>query len=153
VIGIGNPDRGDDSAGRLVARALRHIAPPCVTILEHDGDAGSLLGLLRPGDAVWLADAACSGAPPGTLRRLDCGAGDSPPPSATASSHGMGVAEAIALAGALGSLPQHCVLYAIEGRDFAAGVAPSLAVTDAAARAAARIAAEVLADGSSLSIT
>jgi hydrogenase maturation protease len=131
----------------LVAQALRRIAPPCVTILEHDGDAGSLLALFQPGDSVWLADAACSGAPPGTLRRLDCAAGDTPPPSATASSHGMGVAEAIALAAALGSLPHHCVLYAIEGHDFDPGASPSLAVVDAAARAAARIATEALAEG------
>jgi hydrogenase maturation protease len=117
-----------------------------VAILEHDGDAGSLLALLRPGDSVWLADAACSGAPPGTLCRLDCGAGDTPPPSPTASSHGMGVAEAIALAGALGSLLHRCVLYAIEGRNFAPGTPPSRAVADAAARAATRIVTEVLAE-------
>lgn len=144
VIGLGNPDRGDDKAGRLVTRLLRDLAPPDVAILEQDGDAGSLLPLLHAEDTVWLVDAACSGAPPGTIHRLDCAAGHLPPPAATTSSHGLGVAEAIALARALGSLPSRCVLYAIEGSAFDPGQAISAPAEKAARAVARRIAAELV---------
>ena len=145
MIGLGNPSRGDDIAGRLVARLLREMRPTDVTVAELDGDAASLVAALCAGDAVWLADAACAGHPAGTIYRLDCAAGDAPPPSSSASSHGLGVAEALALARALGSLPRQCVLYAIEGGDFTPGAAPSTAVVTAARAVAARIAGELAA--------
>ena len=144
VIGLGNPVRGDDIAGRLVARLLREMRPAGVTVAELDGDAASLVPVLRAEDAVWLVDAARAGRPAGTIYRLDCAAGDALPPSASASSHGLGVAEALALARALGSLPRRCVLYAIEGGDFTPGAAPAAAVSAAARAVAARIAGELV---------
>lgn len=143
VFGLGNPARGDDSAGRLVARLLREALPGDVVLVEQDGDAASLVPLLRADDAVWLVDACCSGAPAGTIRRLDCAAGDVPPPASSASSHGLGVAEAVALARALGSLPRPCVLYAIEGADFTPGAPPCAAVVAATRQVAARITSEL----------
>ena len=146
VIGLGNPARGDDIAGRLVVRLLRAMRPADASVAELDGDAASLVAALRADDAVWLADAAQAGGSAGTIHRLDCAAGDAPPPSAAASSHGLGVAEALALARALGSLPRRCVLYAIEGGDFTPGAEPSAAVVAAAHLVAARIAGELAAE-------
>ncbi len=143
VFGLGNPDRGDDAAGRLVARRLREMLPADVTVLDQDGDAASLVPALRAQDAVWLVDAACSGAPAGTVHRLDCAAGDAPPAGPASSSHGLGVAEALALARALGSLPRQCVLYAIEGADFTPGAPPGAAIVAAAQAVAERIADEL----------
>ena len=143
VIGLGNPVRGDDIAGRLVARLLREMRHAEVTVAELDGDAASLVPMLRAEDAVWLVDAARAGRSAGTIYRLDCAAGDALPPSASASSHGLGVAEALALARALGSLPRRCVLYAIEGGDFTPGASPSAVVVMAARAVAARIAGEL----------
>jgi hydrogenase maturation protease len=34
VIGVGNPDRGDDGVGRAVVRRLRERVPDDVTLLE-----------------------------------------------------------------------------------------------------------------------
>jgi len=143
VIGVGNPDRGDDGVGRLVARLLRGRVPDDVRVAEHGGDAAGLIDLLQDVDCVFLVDAALSGAAAGTIHRLDCAAGDTLPAAAGTSSHGLGVAEAIAIARALGSLPHACVVYAVEGACFAPGSELSQPVADAAAEVAGRIIAEL----------
>lgn len=132
VIGIGNPDRGDDGVGRLVAQQLRNNLPPDVRIEEQDGGAAALIERLRDVDSVWLIDAAVSGAPAGTIRCTDCNATDALPARPGASSHGLGVAEAVALARTLHGLPRVCLLYTVEGVTFAPGAPMSSAVTEAA---------------------
>jgi len=132
VIGIGNRDRGDDGVGRLVARMLRGRAPPDVRLIEHDGEATSLLATMRTADHVWLIDAVCSGGPVGRLHRIDCAATGIALPVGTMSSHGLGVAEAVALGRVLGILPRRCILLAVEAAEFDAGLLPSPEVTDAA---------------------
>jgi hydrogenase maturation protease len=131
VLGIGNPDRGDDAAGRLVARSLRTRVPAGVRVAEHDGEATSLLAEFQSARRVWLIDAARSGALPGTIRRIDCTVADLGIPVGSVSSHGFGVAEAIALARALDVLPLQCIVYAIEAEQFTGGAMPSPEVTDA----------------------
>jgi hydrogenase maturation protease len=143
VIGIGNPDRGDDAIGRSVARTLRARVAPVVRVIEQDGEATALLAELQTAQRAWLVDAAQSSAPPGTISRIDCAAEGLALPSGTVSSHGFGVVEAIALARALDVLPKQCVVYAIEAADFTAGTAPSSEVVQAAEEVAERILAEL----------
>ena len=143
VIGVGNPDRGDDGVGRLVARLLRDRVAADVRIVETDGNAAQVIELLQAADCVWLVDAAVSGAPGGTIHRVNCSSGELPPAAPTASSHGLGVAEAIALARTLGTLPRRCVVYAVEGEGFEQGGAVSGTVVDAAHEVARRIAVEI----------
>ena len=138
VIGVGNPDRGDDGVGHAVTRLLI----PHVPVAEHNGEATTLLDLLRTKECVWLVDAAQSGSEPGTIHRIDC-ATDTPFPGRPLSSHGFGLAEAIGLARALGALPPRCIVYAIEATDFTPGASISLAVAHAAQYVAARILAEL----------
>ncbi|PPQ28004.1 hydrogenase maturation protease [Rhodopila globiformis] len=145
VVGVGNPDRGDDGVGRLVARLLRGRLPADVRIEEQAGGAAELVDLLQQADCVILVDAAVSGAPPGTIRRLDCRAGDVVPESGGASSHGFGVAQAVALAAALSCMPRVCVAYVIEGGSFAVGGAMSGEVVSAAQEAARLIVTELTA--------
>jgi hydrogenase maturation protease len=140
VLGIGNPDRGDDAVGCVVVGMLRDRNVPAV---EHSGEAMSLLAALEGADRAWLIDAAQSGVPPGTIHRIDCGTPDAFVPQGTTSSHGFGVAEAIGLARALGTLPPHCIVYAIEAADFTTGEAVSPAVAQAAQEVAALILAEL----------
>jgi hydrogenase maturation protease len=144
VLGLGNADRGDDAVGRCVARRLRALAPPDVRIEEHDGEATGVLAWLEQTNAVWLIDAARSGAAPGTVRRLDC-AIDVPPAAAGGSSHGLGLAEAIALARALGCLPRCCIVYAIEGETFALGAPLSPGVAAAVETVARAVLTEITA--------
>lgn len=143
VIGIGNCDRGDDAAGRAVTRCLRGKLPGDVEIIDHDGETAGLIAHLDGVTAAFLVDACASGAPAGTVRRFDVAA--SPLPAATfgLSSHGIGLAEAIELARALGSLPPRCVVYAIEGLSFAIGAPLSPRVVAAVAEVAARLGVEI----------
>jgi hydrogenase maturation protease len=145
VLGIGNPDRGDDAVGRLVARSLRARAPADVRISEQGGEAMALVAQLQSAQCAWLVDAAQSGAQPGTIHRIDCSAVDVALPAGTVSSHGFGVAEAVGLARALGMLPRVCVVYAIEAADFTAGAEPSAAVAAAADEVTRRILEELYA--------
>jgi hydrogenase maturation protease len=139
VIGIGNRDRGDDGIGLVVASRLEAAALPGVTVIEHRGDAAGLLDLLAATDAAVLVDAAVSGAAPGTFRRIDVNREPLPAGWFTCSTHGMGVATAIALADTLASLPRRCVVYAVEGTSFAHG-AP---LSDAAQAAIPAVTAEI----------
>jgi hydrogenase maturation protease len=132
VLCVGNPDRGDDGAGRLVAALLRGRVPADVVVAECDGGAAGVIEAFSGVDCVFVIDAAVSGASAGTIHRVDCAAGEALPAGRAASSHGLGVAEAIALARMLGCLPRQCVVYAIEGARFDVGADVSPAVADAA---------------------
>ena len=120
VIGIGHPDRGDDAAGLLVARALAGRLPCSVEVYECGGDLLNLIEVWRGADRVVVVDAMMSGLPPGTVHVLQ-------PDSAAAaagvplSNHGFGLNEAIALGRSLGALPPRLVIVAIEGAGFEAG--------------------------------
>jgi hydrogenase maturation protease len=144
VVGLGNPDRGDDGVGGRVARLLRDQVPARVRIEEQVGTATGLIDTLRQADRVILVDAMVSGQPAGTVLRLDCVAGNVIPARAGASSsHGLGVAEGIGLARALGFLPDRCVLFAVEGAQFAPGADLSPSVEAAAREVVKRIVTEV----------
>jgi hydrogenase maturation protease len=125
AIGIGHPDRGDDAVGRIVAARLRECAPGGVTVLEHDGEATALLAWLGRAEAAILVDAAMSGEAVGTVRRFDVGRAPLPNGCFGLSTHGMGLAEAVELARALGQLPARCIVYAVEARSFDHGAPPS----------------------------
>jgi hydrogenase maturation protease len=144
VIGIGNPDRGDDGAGRAVARLLRRrMLAGDVAVTEMDGEAAALLASFDGVTAAFLVDACASGAPAGTVRRFDVAASALPQGAFTLSTHGFGLGEAVELARALGQLPPRCIVYAIEGRSFSVGAGLSPPVAAAVAEVARRLAAEI----------
>lgn len=121
IVGIGNPDRGDDAAGRAAVAKLRALRPRGLRVVESDGEATALLARFAEAEEVILIDAAQSGAPPGTIGRFDVTKAPLPTARFGISTHGLGLAEAIELARTLGCLPRRCVVYAIEGRSFALG--------------------------------
>ncbi len=131
VIGVGNPTRGDDGAGREVARRLRQSNLPHVRVLETEGEATALLSLMEGAAVVFLIDACVSGAPAGSIRRIDLSNSDLPEAGFGLSSHGFGLAEAIALGKALGSLPPQCVIYALEAESFELGTPLSESMSEA----------------------
>ena len=143
VLGIGNPERGDDAAGRAVVRLLRHMPLDGIELVEQGGEATALLACLEGATTAFVVDACTSGASPGTVQRFDVGAGPLPHAAFGLSTHGFGLAEAIELARALGQLPRRCVVYAIEGSVFDAGAPLSPVVAAAVATVAARLRTEV----------
>jgi hydrogenase maturation protease len=120
VIGAGRPDRGDDAAGALAVRALRARLPASVAVVECLGEMYSLIEAWEGAEAVIVIDAVASGAPPGTVYRLDAQR-DPLPPDRPTSTHGFGLQAAIELARTLGLLPPRLVVYGIEGEDFGVG--------------------------------
>lgn len=139
VIGVGNPDRGDDAAGRLVARCLRGLLPGNVTVGEHPGEGAGLLDLLEGADEALLIDAWKSGPEPGVIHRIDLSRDPLPEGLAGTSTHGFGLAEALELGQALGTLPKRCIVYAIAGSRFEIGVRPSAKVAETVTAVARQI--------------
>ena len=143
VLGVGNAERGDDGAGRMVARLLNGTLPKNVEIVEHDGEATSLLSRLDGAVSAYVIDACVSKSSPGTIHRIDANREALPNVSSDLSTHGFGLAAAIELGRALGQLPAHVVVYAIEGKSFDAGVALSEPVAAAVSLVAEKIRSEI----------
>ncbi|MDA8093213.1 MAG: hydrogenase maturation protease [Betaproteobacteria bacterium] len=124
VFGIGSPF-GEDRVGWATARLLQaHFSLPgvCVEVLDRPGV--ELVGRMHGARAVWLLDAVRSGAVLGALHRLE--AADLPVTgTALRSTHGFGVADALALAQAIGGMPNEVIVWGIEiggiGRQRGAG--------------------------------
>jgi len=136
IIGVGNPDRGDDGAGRTVIRALRaridaRADKGAPTLIEQSGESILLIEAMQGFSSVVIVDAADFGAKPGSHRRFDAGEAALPSDLTNMSSHGFGVPQAIELARALGTLPARCTVYAIQAASFEAGAPLSPAVATA----------------------
>lgn len=134
VVGVGNPDRGDDGAGRAVVARLQDAARPGVEVHSLEGDAAAILSAISGRAAAILVDASVSGERHGTVTRIDLACSPLPQGRSGHSTHGFGLAEALALAAALGELPDRCIVYAIAAESFGHGeglsgpVAASIAV-------------------------
>lgn len=151
VIGVGNPDRGDDGAGPAVARRVRAALterglPQArdIRVLECGGEASTLMDAWDGAPTVILIDAVRSGAPPGHVHRIDAHRQTISESGFRSSTHAFGVAEAVALARALGRLPARLVLYGIEGQMFDAGTRLSAEVAAAVPTATTQVVSEVV---------
>ncbi len=138
VIGIGNDLRGDDAAGLMVARHLLDLGRPGLAVQQNSGDVGSLVEALRAGGEVDLVDAVSGPEPAGTVLRLD--SDQAGRLRAATSTHGFGLTHAIALAAALGPLPE-IRIHGVVGRRFGVGDPVSASVVSAARRLAVELAA------------
>jgi hydrogenase maturation protease len=122
VIGVGNGLRGDDGAGLEVVRRLHGLeASGGIRVRAHEGEGLALLDLWEDADAVVLVDTVRSGAPAGTIHRLDVALEPVPAGSHHSTSHAIGPAEAIELGRALGALPARFVVYGVEAARFTVG--------------------------------
>jgi hydrogenase maturation protease len=140
VVGVGNPDRGDDGAGRAVARRLAARNPRGCEVRECSGEATSLMSEWTGFDDVVIVDACHGAGAPGSVHRIGPEQLDRVATLQHASTHSLGVAAAIGLARALGTLPRHLVIYAIEALHSREGEGLSPEVSRAADEVAARVA-------------
>src|SRR5262249_2026098 len=109
---LGSPFRGDDAVGPAVAERLRSAG---AALLRCADEPTRLLDLGAGLDTVVVVDAVRSGAPPGTIHRADAGDGPLPRELRLASTHAMGIADALELGRALGRAPRRLVVLGIEG--------------------------------------
>lgn len=169
VIGVGNPLRGDDAAGVLVARRLAALAgtplsvpteipipavvPTAIAtavptaiptaIIEASGEGAALIDCWAGYDRVILIDAVQStggAGQPGRVHRFDVVGEPLPSDFFHYSTHAFSVAEAVELARVLGLLPSVMVVIGITGESFAPGSLVSPAVEEAVASVTAEIA-------------
>ena len=132
VFGLGNEFRRDDGAGLAVVELLRARSLPEVSLLTGQGEPGALLAGWAGAALAIVVDAVVASPPvPGRLHRLVAGRDGTTPVSwpPSASSHGLGLAEAIGLGAVLGRLPGRLILHGVEAADLAlgAGLSPAVA--------------------------
>ncbi|MFI1825530.1 hydrogenase maturation protease [Streptomyces sp. NPDC020412] len=135
IIGVGNAFRRDDGVGPAVVTRLaqhhRAHRPEGVTLSSSDGDPARLMALWEGRalavvvDAVRVADGR-----PGRIRRWEPRTCPGPLP-VTASTHGLGVREAVELSAALDVLPARMVVWGVNVDDTGPG--PGLSPPAAAA--------------------
>ena len=143
VLGLGNPDRGDDGIGAAVVAKLEGRLPTGVALRARSGDMLSLIEDWAGFEAVICVDAAAPMGEPGRIHRIDLARDEIPVGLTVPSSHAFGLAEAVALARALGCAPADIVAFAIEGLCFDGGAAMTPHVREASGEAAAQILAEI----------
>lgn len=139
VIGLGNPDRGDDGAGILVARRLAEQGIPAT---QHRGGTLDLIEIWQKADYAVVVDAVLSGATPGTVHVWDGHIAKLRNDVFCSSTHALGLADAIDLARVLDRLPKKLMIYGIEAAHFVAGTPPSSQVLAGVERAVEHIASQ-----------
>ena len=131
VIGVGNEFRRDDGAGPAVIDQLRGLVPVGVGLVITDGEPTRLIEAWTGAALAVVVDAVRAEPPhPGRVHRFVVdrpGAGV----ARTASSHGFGFDDAIALAAALDRMPGRLIVHAIEAADLTQGTGLTPAVTAA----------------------
>lgn len=153
IIGIGSPS-GDDRIGWETIDALRasglpaHFPAGSISTECCDRPGARLVALLADADPGIVIDAMRSGAPPGTIRRLTAGEVEAAP--GLLSSHGFGLAEALALARALGALPPRLIVFGVELAQAHPGAGLSAPVRAAIPGVLERIIGELAAVGPAL---
>jgi len=134
VLGLGNASRGDDAVGLRAADALRAALPEGHRAEIRSGryDAMDLVQAWRGAGTVHVIDALRDADPAGTIRCIPVAAGTglgALPPAA--STHALGLREAIKLAAALDGLPVSLTVWGVCGERFAVDDALSPAVAGA----------------------
>jgi len=127
IICCGTLYRGDDSAGLLVAERLHQLG---IEVSTCTGEATDLVEAMDGANEMLVVDVVTTGAPAGTIHEWHDGTPEFQHNAAT--THALGVAEGIALAEALGRLPDRLHVYSIEGKIFEVGGEISAELREAA---------------------
>ncbi len=144
VIGVGNTMRRDDGIGIVAVERLGdRIAGDAVELVTMDGESTRLIEAWAGAERAVVVDAMRSGEPAGTVRRIEVGRDALPSWTPGASSHHVGLAEAVDLGRALDRLPAHLVIYGVEVHDVSPGEGLSPAVEHAVPELVERLAAEL----------
>ena len=145
VIGLGNPDRGDDAVGVRIAREVAAERLD-VLALEFD-DPSEALDAWAPEDTVVLTDAISSGGNPGDIHVVDVLQHSLPGGNWSAGgTHALGLAAVVELARPLDMLPRRLVVVGVEASKFDHG-APISDAVEAAVPAATEAVFTVIDNG------
>ena len=139
ILGLGQRFRRDDSVGLVLADRLQGVRLRGVRVVALEGGLPILWEHWSSDDSVLLIDAAHDASPPGTVKLYDLQRAPPEERALRASSHGLGVIEAVEIARELGRLPRALTLAAITGEDFSMGERLSPRVVAALAEAQSRV--------------
>jgi hydrogenase maturation protease len=115
ILGIGNPLRGDDGLGSAVIEWLHEHKLPAQVLAAEGGTAGlDLVTLLTGYRRAIIVDAAEVGRAPGDWLRYTLDAVQLKERESKLSLHAAGLAEALALGAALGTLPAEVIIYGVQ---------------------------------------
>lgn len=130
MLGVGNPFRRDDGIGPVIIRRLQ-AEPPLMGIDWQDGgaDGFTLLDYLPQYEQVVLIDAVEMGATPGDVKVLTPAEARLKVQADALSTHGFGLAEALALIERLG-LQTDLRIIGVQVKDvrFGEGLSPEVAL-------------------------
>lgn len=149
VVGVGNEFRRDDGVGwavvaRLEERAAVRPLPSGTQLSVNDGDPARLIGLWEKAELAVVVDAAhAHPGHPGRVHRLELDKHEMWQPGG-GGTHGLGLGEAVELSRALGRMPGHLVVYAVEGADTSLGTGLTDVVADAVEPLAERIEEDIV---------
>ena len=144
VIGLGHPSRHDDALGLEAVDRLEPRLRGVATTRRCTSEGTELLDLWAGRDLVLVIDAVRSGAAPGTVFRFEVGDRPLPRPFQASSTHGLSIADVVALARSLDRLPRRLVIYGIEGERFETGLGLSARVAPALDTVVERIVGELV---------
>ncbi|MEU7141651.1 hydrogenase maturation protease [Nocardia sp. NPDC046473] len=142
VIGVGNKYRSDDGIGPLVAYQIEQLGLPGVLVTLCDGEPVALLDVWAGIDLAIVVDAVlCEPSTPGRIWRTDI---DTLRGLTTAaSSHALGVPDAVPLGRALDRMPGALVVIAVEAACLDLGLGLSEPVSAAVPRIVQAVLAEL----------
>jgi hydrogenase maturation protease len=126
--------------GPLVADRLRAAG---ATVLDCDDEPTRLLDAWAGLELVVIVDAVRSGAPAGTVHRIEAGDGPLPRDLGLASTHAFSIADTLELGRALGRAPRRVVVVGVEGAAFEMGDPVTPAVEAALPGVTASVVAEL----------
>lgn len=144
VIAVGNAFCGDDGVGAAVLAELAGMPAAKVELVDLGTDALALVDQLDPGTSCLVVDAARMGCAPGSVVMFRPYEARLRIRSDGLSLHGLGLAEAFALAEQLGRMPRDLKVIGVEPAQVGLGTGLSDAVAAAVPRVVDLIKAEVL---------
>ena len=134
IVGCGNPDAGDDSAGVEIVRRLSALGDCGCDLRAETAPGVELLDIFPLADVILFVDAVSSGGAPGTLHLTSLPCKELQPKAlASLSSHGWSLGETLELARALGRNIPRLFLLGIEAGTIAQGAPHSPGVEQAIA--------------------
>jgi hydrogenase maturation protease len=126
LIGVGNQYRRDDGIGPALAAIIKELDLPGVSVIISDGEPSRLLDAWSGARLVVVVDATRQdGGVPGQIQRHcvtgDRLAADGWASAGSASTHGLGIGEAIHLVRVMDRLPGRLVVFGVEAADIGFG--------------------------------